>query len=240
MLRKARHASLLRVTFAPGKDAISVQAAPAGELAQPRDIALAHNDLRADNSIQFSEVDMPEAEPPPDWLIEFLGWLAEVLGPVGVLFVAIWPVLKWVLIIGGIALLLLLIVRAIQPDFLRRKKGSSEEEAWTPDQTEALALLEEADRLASEGRFDEATHLLLKRSVGQIAEARPDLVEPSSTARELSAEVRLPEKAREAFSVIATRVERSLFALSPLAREDWQAARDAYADFALQQKALAA
>jgi len=102
----------------------------------------------------------------------------------------------------------------------------------------ALALLDEADRLAADGRFDEATHLLLQRSVGQIAEARPDLVEPSSTAREIAAQPALPEKARGAFAVIADRVERSLFALRRLSLEDWQAARAAYADFALAHTEL--
>ncbi|MBH5320986.1 hypothetical protein I5L03_00135 [Erythrobacter sp. JGD-13] len=198
--------------------------------------------MRADESIQFAEVEFPAQEPPPDWLTNLLEWLSEVLAPLGRFFVAIWPVLQWVLIIAGIALLVLLIVRMIEPDFLRRKKRSAakDEDSWAPDEGEALALLEEADRLANEGRYDEATHLLLKRSVGQIAQARPDLVEPSSTARELSAESRLPQGARDAFGIIAARVERSLFALSPLHQDDWQAARAAYADFALQQKALAA
>ncbi len=211
-------------------------------MARGGDFDQAYADLRADESIQFAEVEFPAQEPPPDWLTDFLQWLSEVLAPLGMFFVAIWPVLKWVLIIGGIAMLVILIVRMIEPDFLRRKKKTTAEgeDSWAPDQGEALALLEEADRLANEGRYDEATHLLLKRSVGQIAEARPDLVEPSSTARELSAEIRLPQGARDAFGIIAARVERSLFALSPLHQDDWQAARAAYADFALQQKALAA
>ena len=97
----------------------------------------------------------------------------------------------------------------------------------------ALALLEDADRLAAEGRFDEATHLLLKRSVGQIAAARPDLLEPSSTAREIAELPALSEAARGAFALIAGRVERSLFALRRLSVDDWDAARAAYADFAL-------
>ncbi len=92
-----------------------------------------------------------------------------------------------------------------------------------------------ADRLAAEGRFDEATHLLLQRSVGQIAAARPDLVEPATTARELAAMGALPDAARTAFGTIAGRVERSLFALRALGADDWQAARAAYADFALPQ-----
>ena len=36
-----------------------------------------------------------------------------------------------------------------------------------------------------------------------------------------------------AFRIIAERVERSLFALRALDRTDWEAARAAYADFAL-------
>ena len=94
-------------------------------------------------------------------------------------------------------------------------------------------MLDDADRLAAEGRFDEATHLLLQRSVGQIAAARPEWLEPSSTAREIAALPALPEPARHAFGVIAERVERSLFALRRLGPDDWQAARAAYADFAL-------
>jgi hypothetical protein len=41
-------------------------------------------------------------------------------------------------------------------------------------------------------------------------------------------------RAREAFAIIAARVERSLFALRELDLGDWQASRAAYADFALQ------
>ncbi|MFZ9394426.1 MAG: hypothetical protein ACO25F_00005, partial [Erythrobacter sp.] len=92
---------------------------------------------------------------------------------------------------------------------------------------------EDADRLAAQGQFDEATHLLLQRSVSQIAEVRPDWVPPSSTARELAGLSALPEPARLAFGEIVTRVERSLFALSRLERADWEVARAAYARFAL-------
>jgi hypothetical protein len=79
--------------------------------------------------------------------------------------------------------------------------------------------------------------LLLKRSVGQIADARPDWLGPSSTAREIAALPALPERARGAFTTIAERVERSLFALRRLSADDWQAARAAYADFALHDLA---
>jgi hypothetical protein len=50
----------------------------------------------------------------------------------------------------------------------------------------------------------------------------------------------MSDGAREAFETIATRVERSLFALRPLGRSDWEAAREAYSRFALGPRALAA
>ncbi|MEO1489836.1 MAG: hypothetical protein AAFR88_10445, partial [Pseudomonadota bacterium] len=107
------------------------------------------------------------------------------------------------------------------------------EPEWTPDASESRALLEDADKLAAEGRYDEAARLLLQRSVSQIATAKPDWVEPSSTARELAALPALSAAARSAFSVISEAVERSLFALHALNREEWERARGAYADFAL-------
>ena len=188
--------------------------------------------VRDNPDLQFSPVELPEQAPPPDWWLRFLEWLGEVLGPVAQAFVAAWPVIKWVLLAALVAAILFAIYRLVDPASLRRREKRQVEEEWVPEQKAALALLEEADRLADEGRFDEATHLLLMRSVGQIAEARPDLVDPSSTAREIAAEPELGDTARGAFSVIAERVERSLFALRSLSAEDWQAARAAYADFA--------
>jgi hypothetical protein len=146
--------------------------------------------------------------------------------------------MQWILIgllvAGALWFLWKLLAPALRP---RVRADDAEEIEWVPQREEALALLEDADRLAAEGRYDEATHLLLKRSVHQIASARPDWVEPSSTARELAALPALPDAARMAFGTIATRVERSLFALRSLGAEDWQAAREAYAAFALQRLA---
>ena len=188
--------------------------------------------VRDNPDLQFAPVQMPEKPEPPGWWLRFLEWLGDVLSPVARVLVSAWPWLKWVLLAMLIAAVLLFLYRLIDPSTLRRRKKVAVEEDWVPETGAALALLEEADRLAAEGRFDEATHLLLMRSVGQIAEARPDLVDPSSTAREIAAEPELGDRARGAFTVIAERVERSLFALRSLSADDWQAARAAYADFA--------
>jgi hypothetical protein len=195
--------------------------------------------LRAGEDIQFAPVEVPEITPPElgaferflEGLFELLG---AVLGPVGQWLGAWWWLIQWVLIGAVAAFVLALLARTFGPLARRRRTPSEPGTAlWQPDQAASLALLADAERLAHEGRFDEATRLLLTRSVGELAAARPGLVEPSSTARELAALPALPDAARAAFAVIAERVEASLFALQRLDRADWEAARDAYARFAL-------
>lgn len=204
--------------------------------------------IRANGDIQFAPIEMPEIEPPqpPGWLQSFFEWLGDLLRPVGEFLAGIfgpigemlgisWPVMKWVLLALLVAGLLYFLWKLLAPVLERNGESyEAKEYDWAPAREEALALLEDADRLAAEGKYDEATHLLLKRSVHQIASARPDWVEPSSTARELAALPALPDAARTAFGTIAERVERSLFALRTLGAEDWHAAREAYATFALQ------
>lgn len=199
--------------------------------------------LRADGEVQFAPVPIIEAPPPePGWfdqvLRDLFRWLAELLAPLGEALGASWWWLQWVLA-GGVGLFALVLLARLLGEGLgkrgRRGQAGSAQEEWQPDVATSLALLEDADRLAAEGRFDAATRLLLQRSVGQIAAARPDWVEPSSTARELAALPALPDAARAAFGTIAMRVETSLFALRPLDRTDWEAARAAYAEFALSR-----
>jgi hypothetical protein len=172
-------------------------------------------------------------------------WLDSVLsrlfGPIGEWLGASWPVVRIVLIAlaaaATAAMLWFWLIRPLR-GARRRRTGPADAE-WAPDRKAAAALLADADRLAGEGRFAEATHLLLQRSVHQIAESRPEWLHPASTAREIAALPMLPEPARHAFGVIAGRVERSLYALRALDAADWQAARGAYADFALQRFAPA-
>jgi hypothetical protein len=209
--------------------------------AEPLDLPEGYNELRANSDIQYAPIDLESFEPrEPSWLDRVLrdafSWLGDFFGPLGQGLAGIWPVLQWVLLAALVGFVLFLVLRLVGPLADRRRAASLEAEQvpeWQPDREESLALLEDADRLAAEGRFDEAAHLLLQRSVGQIAAARPEWVDPSSTARELAALPRLSVAARRAFEVISEAVERSLFALKSLSLEDWEAARAAYADFAL-------
>jgi hypothetical protein len=193
--------------------------------------------VHADPTIQFSPIQAPAAPTePPSWLKALIEFFEALFGPIGRALGVSWPVLQWVLL--GLAALVVgwLIWHILGPliDNRRLNKDTAAEAAsWAPGQEQARALLSEADRLAAAGQFDEATHLLLKRSVEHIAEARPEWVQTASTSREIAAIGGLSDSARAAFGLIAARTERSLFALRRLDAGDWQAAREAYASFAL-------
>lgn len=194
--------------------------------------------VRDTADIQY--VPLPDArpEPPtdiPEWL-KALGRLLEaIFTPIGRIFGMTWPVFQWVLIAGAVLLALFILWRLLLEPGLeawRSRRPKAEAVHWVPTQAEAVALLEDADRLAAEGRYGEAAHLLLQRSVRQISDARPDWLNAASTAREIAVLPMLPESGRNAFGVIAQRVERAYFALRDLDSQDWTAARSAYARFA--------
>lgn len=210
--------------------------------------AAAHRALRADPSIQFTMQPIKPPSPPPAWLMRFLKWLAE--GPIGRFFSwigrhlpggPIAQTLLWILLAVLAALLVWAIVVRVREGawrLPRRRKAvvvpvDPEEEAWVPDAAPVHAWLREADALAEQGRFAEAVHHLLFRSVEDIARRRPRLVRPALTSRELAAAEGVPARARDLFARIAMLVERSLFGGRPVSQDDWSGARAAYADFAL-------
>ena len=215
--------------------------APAIQGAQSaQDAAAAWQRVHADPTIQFAPIDLVIAPvKTPDWLLALDRILSSVLEPILRALGLSWPVGKWILLALAVALAAFAVWRMTEPlrHGVRRNAagGNQDDPEWQPDNAEALALLEDADRLAAAGHYDDATRLLLQRSVQHIAAARPDWVGRASTAREIAAIRALPERARSAFAVISARVERSLFALRALTADDWQTARGAYAEFALER-----
>lgn len=191
--------------------------------------------LRDQSDIQYAPVPHVEPPKPPGWLKTLGEWLESLLKPLGEMFGMSWPVVEKVLIVLAVLLVAYILWRIVWPLLNRPPRLAGDDSEWAPGQAAAVALLDDADRLAAEGRYGEAAHLLLQRSVHHIAESKPDWLVPASTAREIATLPLLPERARTAFAEIARRVERSLFALRELDLADWQAARAAYADFALQR-----
>ena len=209
-----------------GKPPIETTPAPAP--ANDAALAEAHRQLLADSSIQF---DLPIVEPPqpPAWLEPLARFLATI-----------WPVIE-ILFWAALALLVLYILYGIARRLQgkewprRQKKAKPPEPNWRPDEAPARALLSEADSLAAQGRFAEAVHLILFRSIEDIDGRRPDLVGPALTSRDIAALPAIPERPRSAFARIAMLVERSLFALRPLGEGDWRDCRSAYEEFAFAE-----
>ena len=211
--------------------------------------ARAWSAMRHESSIQFNLQPAPQPVKPPAWLQAFFDWLGHMLKPIGRFFswigsffpdVAYARILLWTVIaIGAAALLLALFNRIRSGDWsfrLPRRVPVADLEAeqdWAPEEAGARSWLEEADALAREGRFAEAIHHLLFRSIEDIAKRRPAVVRPALTSRELAASQGIPTRARDVFAGIAGLVERSLFGGRPVKERDWIEARESYSGFAL-------
>ena len=170
---------------------------------------------------------------PPAWL----EWLTNALRGSGPVFTTIF----WIAAALIALALLYFIARWIEaggPSFLKRGRveAAEAEEVWTIEEAPARALLAEADALARTGRFSEAAHLLLFRSIEEIDRRRPALVRPALTSRDIADAPQLPPGPRGAFCEIAMAVERSLFGGRDLSEADWKGCRSAYEDFALTRE----
>jgi hypothetical protein len=173
---------------------------------------------------------------------------------------AIAPAFTWLLwgALGvGVAFLLWFIGRELLAARFGRlaaakaKAPPIQEPDYRPEIARARTLLEEADRLAAEGRYDEAARTLLHRSIDDIEdeaartllhrsiddieERRPRAVGRALTSREIGALGVLPASVREAFAPIVRAVELSWFGGRPLDASGWSVCRKAYSDFAFPQ-----
>jgi hypothetical protein len=171
-----------------------------------------------------SHIDKPPP-PTPGWLKA----LATVLEPLG----HIMPYLFWGGIALGVAFILYLIVREMGGfAWTRKPKKAAAEAEYRPDARTAAVLLADADELAAQGRFAEAVHSLLLRSIEDMRKRRPRALTPALTARDITVLPALPEPARPAFAAMAQAVERSLFGGRPVDRAEFDACRKSYEDFA--------
>jgi hypothetical protein len=212
--------------------------------------AAAHEALKADSSIQFSLQPAPPPPEPPRWLRATLEWLGDALRPVGRFFQwlgSFMPdapyarILLWTVLAAAALAFATLVYQRIRHGewrLPRRRRAlgielEAEEESWAPEAAPARSWLREADALAAQGRYAEAVHHLLFRSIEDIGRRRPRLVRPALTSRELAAAEALPPPARSLFARIAGLVEHSLFGGRPVEAADWTAARTAYADLVL-------
>jgi hypothetical protein len=203
----------------------SEAAASAGQTAEQK-LVLAHKALLKTRGIQF-DFQAEKVDPPPSWA-----------KPLGEFLQAIAPALGWVfwggLILGGL-LVLYFILREVLPDIGPKRRIEVQTTDWRPAPEKARALLEDADSLAKEGRFEEAIHLLLFRSIDDLAGRRPGLVKPALTSRDIAGLDALPADARSAFDRLARAVEMSFFGGRPAGEAAFGAARADYEAFAFAE-----
>jgi hypothetical protein len=194
-----------------------------------------HRQLLTDSRLQFefSQMQAPEPQERPSWLDDFAHW-----------FEAAAPFLEYVFW-AGVGVIVLLVLYVIVSEIIRRwpqrsRKQKVEAPAavakpeYRPANVRAQALLEEADRLAAEGRYGEAARVLLHRSIEDIERAFSLAIGPGLTSREIGALEPLSTQGRSVFSGIARAVETSLFGGRPLSADDYGRCRESYAAFALQ------
>lgn len=194
-----------------------------------------HRQLLADPSLQFrfDHVDPPH---PPDW-----SWLE----PLARLLSYIAPFVNYIFW-AGVVVIAALIAYAILTEIVRRlpsgKKDApatfvAPEPEFRPAVERARALLEEADRLAREGRFGEAVRVLLHRSIDDMERAFPSAIMPSMTSREISRLQHLSARGRSTFTKIAHAVEASLFGGRALTAAQFAECRSDYETFAFEAPA---
>lgn len=191
-------------------------------------LAAAHEALLKTPGLQFDFAGAPAPPPPPAWLEPLIA-LLKAIAPV-------MPYIFWGGLALGAALILYFVVRELAPASWFRKTTPAVAAAdWRPEPEQARALLEDADGLAAAGRFEEAIHLLLFRSIDDLRARRPGAVKPALTSRDIAGLAVLPAAPRDAFARLARAVELTFFGGRPAGPDEFGAARRDYEAFAFAE-----
>jgi hypothetical protein len=202
-------------------------------VARGSDLAAVHARLLRDRSLQF---DFAGVQPPRP--VRLAAWLQRLFDGLGHAFGAAAPALTiafWAGVVAVVLLMAWLILREVFGVRLARRRRARRAwlapADWRPDPLKARALLENADRLAAIGRYDQAVRLILHRGVEDIEARRPAVLRPAFTAREIAALEAVPAVARKAFARIAAVVEFTAFAGRPIGQDAFVQCRTAYEAF---------
>lgn len=212
----------------------------AADTATGEAIASAYARLRADPSYQFDFTPTPHVSPPPGWLVRLFKAIAEVLH----VSAPVLGYLVWGVVAAGVLLLVFAVWR--QASGRARAAGPAPlnlhalGEAADKAAARAAVRLADADRLAAEGRYGEAIHMLLLTGVDEVERARPGRIRPAFTSRDIAALPELPPEPKGAFARIAAVVERALFGGREVDAAAWGACRDAYGALVRPEAWLAA
>lgn len=195
------------------------------------EIEKAFRSVKRDDKYQF-ELAEPIPRKPPSKFSQAIGRFFAAI------FRVLLPLLRIAFYLGMGALIIgaaYLIGRAVyETRFAKPATKTKSEDVeiplYQPAEAQAQILLDEVDRLAAEGRYGEAVHTLLFRSIQDIDRNRPNVVRRSLTAREIGSLSVLTQNARTAFSTIAGVSELAHFGGVSVNEAGFRTARNAYAD----------
>lgn len=170
----------------------------------------------------------PASESRDDWRLDL---------PEGLFGVA--RLLMWVLVAVGGVLAAIFVINEIT-SFRLRSRGSARDDFAQPADAGAAAgqtgpgtSLDAADRLAGDGRFAEALHMLLLDCIAQLRRLRfESLIVPSLTSREVVGRLDLPESSTKALTAIVSAVEVSHFGGREPDESDYRSCRESYLQIA--------
>jgi len=178
------------------------------------------------------QTEMPEIRPPD--IPEFHPWTLSA----GLL--RLLKVVFWVLAAVGGILLFVYLANAL-PSLSARWRGRGRKDAAATgtaivvdlDRERLGNVLAEADRLAREGAFGEALHLILLHCLNELRQRLGLGVPASLTSREILRLAPLPEARRSALSIIVGAVEISYFGGRPVDEATYRLCRQRCEDVIL-------
>ena len=175
----------------------------------------AHAGVRNDIDSILSERGYQRTMPPPPRQIHLKVQFPEA---------SLWDagpairVLLWVLVGAGV--LFLAYQLYIFLSRMERRSGDERQQsrktgiagtAQTEDEEPTLASLDEIERLAQDGAYAEAVHLILLHCIDYLRERFPFARDPALTSREILAHGVLPDGVRNSFGFIVAAVEVAHF-----------------------------
>jgi hypothetical protein len=196
-------AAVVSILLLPG----TVAAQSLSEIEKARAAVIADGDL---------QLQLPSGTEPPD------GWNFSLLD------IHIPPALLWGILAAGVLAIVFYLLKDTLPSLLRAGEGNWQASALERGKSEsrsAVEAMQAADELARQGRYVEAMHMLLLKSLADMRQYLSLHIAESLTSREILRKVVLSDAGRAALRDIVARVEWTYFGEHEAGASDYEACR---------------
>lgn len=150
-------------------------------------------------------------------------------------------VVLWVLSIAVAGILLVWLVKelVLDRDAIGADDGPAPPASAPPDEAVIARPLGDAELFAGEGRYAEAIHVLLLRTLDELRRRSPTAIPRALTSREILARVPLHERARRELGGLVTAVELTHFGGEVPSEAEYRLCRDHFERFAAAYRSAA-